>query len=327
MRTISPMMPKAVDALPTGPAWSYELKIDGYRALAVKDDRGVRLLSRSQTNLTRQFKRIAADIARLPAQQCVLDGELVALDEHGHPSFQGLQSWYRNLREGRRLALAYYAFDLLELDGQSWMMRPLSERRRRLSTLLDDAHATVLQSVPLPGRLREIERQIQRLGLEGIVAKRRSSRYQPGERSRDWLKLRFTNRQEFVVGGYRPNGASFDALLVGHYQDGRLHYAGSVRAGFTKHSRDAVMKQMSVSSFKPTACPFVDLPHHLPYRTRHPWDARITSADMTTLRWLPPALVVEVAFLEWGRHGLLRDGRFLGIREDKDAHAVTREVV
>lgn len=323
MRTINPMMPKAVEKLPTGSEWSYELKFDGYRALAVKNGRTVRLLSRTQTDLTQHFQRIAADVARLPSEQLVLDGELVALDAEGRPTFQGLQAWYRHMREGRRLALAYYVFDLLELDGESWMSRPLAARRRRLASLIRGE--TLLRSVPLPGRLPAIEQRIRMFALEGLVAKRRTSRYQPGERSRDWLKWRPGHRQEFVVGGYRPNGVSFDALLVGYYQDGQLRYAGQVRAGFTAASRAVVWKRLSPSSAKPRVCPFVDLPHHMPYQTRHPWDNRVTVADMLSLRWVSPSRVIEVAFLEWGRHGLLRDARFLGLREDKEPHAVGRE--
>jgi bifunctional non-homologous end joining protein LigD len=314
------MMPRAVDTLPTGREWTYEVKWDGYRALTVKNGRDVRLLSRTQTDMTRHFPRIVADIARLPAQQCVLDGEICALDAQGKPTFQGLQSWYRNLREGKRLALAYYVFDVIEINNESWMQRPLTERRRRLATLIRGD--TLLRSAPLPGRLPDIERRIRALSLEGLVAKRRTSPYRMGERSRDWLKWRPGCRQEFVVGGYRPTADAFDSLLVGHYQGGELRYAGLVRAGFHKRSRAALLHRLRMRS---VVCPFVDLPHYVPYRRRHPWDQRLTSADLASCRWVPPALVIEVAFLEWGRHGILREAKFLGIREDKPPHAVQRE--
>ena len=320
MRTIRPMLPKAVDTLPVGRDWTYEVKWDGYRALAVKDGRHVRLMSRSQTNLTKQFSRVAADVGRLPANQVVLDGELVALDSDGRPSFQGLQEWYRHIRGDRPLALAYYAFDLLILNGVSWMERSLTDRRRRLRSIVHGE--TLLCSLPLPGRPVDIEQRIKLFGLEGIVAKRRASRYQPGERSRDWVKWRPGFRQEFVVGGYRPNGSGFDSLLVGFYSEGEFRYAGQVRAGFTQRSRVVLMNRLRTKS---VACPFADLPHHMPYARPHPFDQRIVSAELSTFRWLPPSEVIEVGFLEWGRHGLLRDARFLGIREDKPAHAVQRE--
>lgn len=364
MRTIYPMMPKAVDELPVGSDWSYEIKYDGYRALAVKDARGVRLLSRTQHDLTRHFPRIAGDLARLSARQVVLDGELVALDAQGRPSFQALQSWHRRLREGNGFALAYYVFDLLELDGESWMSRPLSERRRRLVPLVRGD--TLLRSRPLPGRPAVIERQIRAFGLEGIVAKRRQSRYRPGERSRDWVKVRFSPRDSFVVGGYKPNGNTFDALLVGQYQEGELRYAGEVRAGFTDESRTALLDAIAhdqtngrglpvvqatrrrtregdrqrrvfqmpglrsrvvLATAQAHACAFVNLPHHRPYRRHHPFDHRIGPEDMTGIRWVRPTVVIEVSYLEWTRHGLLRDGRFLGVREDTAVHTVARETV
>lgn len=321
MRTIEPMLPSAVDSLPIGREWSYEVKWDGYRALAVKDDRGVRLLSRTQHDLSKNFPRIVGDISRLSAAQLVLDGELVALDAEGRPSFQGLQSWHRRLREGKGFALAYYVFDLLELNGDSWMERPLSERRRRLVPLVRGD--TLLRSRSLPGLPADIEQQIRAFGLEGIVAKRHTSRYQAGHRSRDWLKVRFSPRQEFVIGGYRPKGTAFESLLVGYYHEGEFRFAGEVRAGFTKQSRAALAKRLRLPL---VACPFVNLPHHRPDRSRHPWDQRIGEADMRAIRWVPPAVVIEVAYLGWTRHELLRDGQFLGIREDKAAHAVRREM-
>lgn len=125
-----------------------------------------------------------------------------------------------------------------------------------------------------------------------------------------------------MVGGFRSNSDSFDSLLVGYYDDAELRYAGSVRGQITPASRAAVFNELSVSSLQPRACPFVDLPHRMPHRSRHPWDARIGSAHMLALRWVPPAVVIELAFLEWDRHRLLRDARFLGIREDKEPHAV-----
>jgi bifunctional non-homologous end joining protein LigD len=217
--------------------------------------------------------------------------------------------------------LEYYAFDLLELNRRSWMERPLYQRRRQLASVARGS-SQVLPSLPLPGRLPDIERRIRLFGLEGIVAKRRGSLYRPGERSRDWLKVRFSPRQEFVVGGYRPSASGFESLLIGYYNDGELHFAGQVREGFTKRSRALLMDRLPR---RPVACPFVDLPHHLPYRGRHPWDQRITGVDMATYRWVAPSVVAEFAYLGWTRHQLLRQGRFLGVRDDKTAHSVQRE--
>ena len=274
----------------------------------------------TQTDMTKTFSRVAADLALLKASEFVLDGELVALDEDGRPSFQGLQEWHRGIGAGRRWALAYYVFDLLELNGKSWMERPLVERQQQVSTML--VGESLLRSEALPGGPVDIERQIRLFGLEGIVAKRRSSPYRPGCRSRDWLKLRFSPRQEFVVGGYRPSNTSFTSLLVGYYLGGELRYAGQVNAGFTKRSRDSMMQRLGEKSF---ACPFADLPHCIPYRVRHPWDHRLTAADVAEIRWIRPDYCIEASLVGLGRHGLLRDAKFLGLRDDKAPHGVHLE--
>src|SRR5262249_48853700 len=151
-----------------------------------------------------------------------LDGEVVALDHEGRPSFAGLhdQTAHR---------IVYYAFDLLRLNSHELMQRPLNERREYLTQLL---HGTlVLRSEPLPGTPDEIETAVRGLRLEGVVAKQRSSLYVPGKRSRSWIKVKFNRRQEFVIGGFKPNGTNFESLLVGYHEDGKLYFAGEVRAG------------------------------------------------------------------------------------------------
>lgn len=322
MRTYNVMLAKAVATLPTGDEWMYEVKWDGYRLVAVKDGPRVTLLSRTQTDLTRHFPQIATAVSRLAPSQLVLDGELVALDRTGRPSFTGLQEWHRRIRgPGSGLALAFFAFDLLELNRRPWMQTPLSLRRRRLAEVVADA-SPILLSSPLPGRLVDIERTVRRMRLEGIVAKRRGSLYRPGERSTDWQKVRFDFRQEFVVGGYRPNGNGFESLLVGYYEGGEFRFAGQVREGFKKRTRAMLMDLLRTRA---VSCPFVNLPSYVPYRRRHPFDQRIGAAAMPSYRWVAPSVVCEVAFLGWTRHHLLRQGRFLGIRDDKVAHAVQRE--
>jgi bifunctional non-homologous end joining protein LigD len=321
---LKPMMPMATTTLPTGPEWTYEVKWDGYRILAVKDGQRVRLLSRTGTDLTYHFQRIARDIARLEPAQLVLDGEVVALDATGRPSFRGLQEAHRRIAEAKRFALAFYVFDLLQLNRVVWTSRSLETRRKRLGKLLRGE--TLLLSAPLPGRLPDIERCIKRFGLEGIVAKRRHSRYRPGARSDDWWKVRFAPRQEFVVGGYVPNGHTFDALLVGYYTpEGELRYAGQVRNGFTAHIKAALSLRLKLHTRGPVRCPFADLPHNMAYRGKHPWDQRITKDDMALFRWVSPSEVIEVSYLGWTRHALLRQAEFVGMRDDKPAHSVGRE--
>lgn len=318
-----PMLAKAVVQLPRGREWTYEVKWDGYRLIAVKEGPHVRLLSRNQHDMTADFPSIARAVAALPPKRAVFDGELVALDKAGRPSFTGLQERHRHIKSGDAYALAYYVFDLLELNGRSWRRQPLAARRRRLAGLVRGD--TVLLSLPLPGTVDDIVRRIREYGLEGVVAKRRGSRYQSGERSSDWQKVRFSPRQEFVVGGFVPDGATFDSLLVGFYtKEGRFQYAGRVREGFTARTRAALALRLRLHGLR-EKCPFDDLPHVVSYRRRHPWDQRVTTDDMPGLRWVLPSEVIEVAYLGWARHGLLRQGRFLGIREDKSADAVRRD--
>ena len=178
---------------------------------------------------------------------------------------------------------------------------------------------SILVSEPLPGTPAQIEKAVRELGLEGVVAKRRSSRYEAGRRSEAWLKVRFSRRQEFVVGGYKPANAGFDSVLVGYYDRGRLHYAGKVRAGFTPHARAELMRRLA--PIERQSCPFVNLPST---RSSH-WGEGVTADDMAALKWVKPAVVVEVAFTEWTRDGNLRHAAYVGPREDKPAREVRRE--
>jgi bifunctional non-homologous end joining protein LigD len=304
------MLATPAGMLPSGPAWTYEVKWDGYRTLALKDGPRVRLLTRSLKDATRQYPTIARAISSLAADQVLLDGEAVAVDEQGRPSFQALH-------HGAAHTIVYCAFDLLHLGEQSLVDRPLGERRERLAEVL--AGSRILRSEALPGTPEYIEQAVRQLGLEGVVAKRRDSRYEPGRRSRAWLKVRFNRRQEFVVGGYKPNASSFESLLVGCYEGRRLMFASKVRSGLTPHVRSKLFRQLLPLTF--VGCPFANLPST---KTGH-WGEGITVEDMGKLRWVQPRLVVEVAFVEWTRDGLLRHPRFVALRTDKAAREVRRE--
>lgn len=307
------MLATSAEALPVGPQWTYEVKWDGYRALAMKDGRGVRLMSRNQKNLTRDYPAVAAAVAALKSPDVVLDGEIVAIDATGRPSFQALQ--HRSLAG---LTIVYYAFDLLQLNTETFLDRPLAERRRRLSATVKASG--VLLSEALPGTVDQIEREVRRLGLEGVVAKTRGSTYRPGQRTDDWVKVKFSPRQEFVVGGYKPAGDAFDSVLVGYYEGRDLKFASKVRAGFTPHTRTDLFRR--IVQHESGRCPFVNLPNS---EGRSRWGEGITAADMATLRWVKPRQVIEVSFVEWTQGNLLRHASFVGIREDKPAAAVRRE--
>jgi bifunctional non-homologous end joining protein LigD len=310
---LRPMLATPADVLPEGPAWTYEVKWDGYRALAVKEASRVRLISRNQKDLTRDYPAVVSALAGLRVARVVLDGEIVALDAEGRPSFQALQH-----RATSDLALVYYAFDVLEVGAESLMRESLDARRERLA--LVTIGSDVLVSEPLPGAPRQIERQIRRLGLEGVVAKRRDSVYRPGERSDAWVKVKFSPRQEFVVGGFKPNGQGVESILVGYYGGDDLYFAGNVRAGLTSHLRAELFAHLNR---RPLArCPFVNLPNS---STHSHWGEGISADDMKLLRWVRPVEVVEVSFVEWTRDNLLRHPRVLGLRNDKAPKTIRRE--
>lgn len=305
------MMATPAAALPVGDDWSYEVKWDGYRTLAVKDGPRVRLFSRNLKDVTGAYPSVVRTLQELKAPAAIVDGELVAIDEEGRPSFQALHHQAAHV-------VVYYAFDLLLIGQRDLTRDPLDARRQQLAAAA--AGTSVLVSDPLPGTPAQIERAVRELGLEGVVAKRRSSSYEAGRRSDKWLKVKFSRRQEFVVGGYKPANAGFDSVLVGYYEGRRLYYAGKVRAGFTAHSRGELMRRLAPLGRR--SCPFVNLPST---QSSH-WGEGVTAEDMAALKWVTPSVVVEVTFTEWTRDNNLRHAAYVGLREDKRAQEVRREI-
>jgi bifunctional non-homologous end joining protein LigD len=310
---VIPMAAQGVKALPSGKEWLYELKIDGYRALLMKDGGHVEIRSRRDNELTRTYPGVAAETLLVNADQVVLDGEVVAVDDSGRPSFQALQ--HRGSHRGYQIV--FYVFDVLHLNGFDLMNVPLSERRALLPQLLEGTG--LRQSIELPGSVDEIVAAVRGMGLEGIVAKRRDSIYQPGERSPDWQKLQLQRQQELVIGGYRPDGQNVDALIVGFYDEVGLRFAGKVRAGLVAHLRRDIAKQLR--PFHAERCPFVDLPNVKTSR----WGGGVSAEEMRQIQWLRPELVAQIAFVEWTADNRLRASSFLGMRTDKLASEVTRE--
>ena len=310
---VEPMAAKVVQELPEGDQWLYEVKWDGYRALLLKHGARVQIRSRNNKDLTTTYPTVAAGAARLHAESTVVDGEIVALDASGRPSFQALQ--HRKAQSGH--TIGFYAFDVLHLDGEDLTHLALEKRKAHLPRLL--AGTGLLLSDALPGTAAQVIEAVSRLGLEGVVAKRKDSRYQSGERSGTWLKLKLDQQQEFVVGGYRPGNLGVDALLVGVYDGKDLRFAGKVRAGMNPPVRRAlfgVLKPLHAAR-----CPFVDLPTTRVGR----WGSGVTAEEMTELQWVRPQLVVQIRFVEWTADGQLRHSAFLGIRSDKPAPIVRRE--
>jgi DNA ligase D-like protein (predicted ligase) len=301
-----------VQTLPEGPGWMYEVKLDGYRALILKGGGGVRIRSRNDKNLSGAYPNVDAAAGRLNADSVVLDGEIVAIDAKGHPSFQALQ--HRTAHPGH--SVVYYAFDVLYLNGVDLTRLPLDQRKAQLPNIVQESGLRISQE--LPGTAEQVITAVQRLGLEGVIAKRRDSRYDAAMRSGAWVKLKLDKQQEFVIGGYRPGSHGVDALIVGYYEDKQLRYAGKVRAGFTPHIRREVFE--ALKPMHTAKCPFVDLPTS---KMSH-WGAGITADEMDELQWLKPQLVAQIRFVEFTAERHLRHAAFLGMRSDKNAREVMR---
>ena len=318
-RFIAVMKPKLVEMPPAGGDWIYELKFDGIRAQAIKDGAKVKLISRNENDLTEKFDEIAAAVADLPCAECVIDGEVVALDKHGRSSFQLLQS--REM-EGAASPLYYYVFDLLQLEGKDLIGLPLTTRKETLRKLCSAARDPIRYSGELGEDAQALLREVQRRGLEGIIGKQAQSRYEAGRRSGAWIKLKCVSEQEFVIGGYTPPAGArqhFGALLVGYYEKKRLLFAGKVGTGFDSKALALLHKKFKSVASKD--CPFADLPS----KSAGKWSQGITPGMMRKISWMNPVFVCQVKFAEWTRDGKLRAPVFLGLREDKAPSEVKRE--
>src|SRR5262245_33718262 len=317
---VEPMKAKLVEKPPATGDWIYELKFDGIRLIAVKDHQKVSLLSRNQNDLSARFPEIIDAVKNLPTDECVVDGEVVALDEDGRSSFQLLQA--REM-EGRKSPVYFYAFDLLQLDGKSLVSLPLQARKDVLEKLcagVDDRR--IRYSGAIGGDANQLLKEVQRRGLEGIIGKLRNSVYEPDRRSGAWIKLKCLNEQEFVIGGYTPpQGARkhFGAILVGYYKDRDLVFAGKVGTGFTTKSLATLHKKFHAK--ERAGCPFVDLPS----KQNGQWVLGITPSMMKKMHWVNPKFVAEIKFAEWTRDRKLRAPVFMGLREDKKPSEVVRE--
>jgi bifunctional non-homologous end joining protein LigD len=303
-------------SVPAGDGWLFEQKYDGMRVVAGATARGTRLVTRNGIDKRAQFPELAAalsELARRAGRPLVVDGEIVALVRGKPGPFQALQARLHRAREVdaavARAPAAIVLFDLLR-DGRENLMRlPLSERRARLETLVARGGGPVLLSESSSSAKRMLGRA-RRGGWEGVIAKRLDSRYVPGKRSRDWVKLKLQHRAEFVVGGYtdpRRSREHFGALLLGYFdRAGKLRYAGNMGGGFDRESLRDVGARLERLD-----------------RKRSPFADAIPSSER--VHWVAPKLVVEVKFAEWTADGKLRQPIFLGLRDDKAPTAVHRE--
>jgi DNA ligase D-like protein (predicted ligase) len=312
-RFIEPMECLPAEQIPEGGLWTYELKLDGYRIEAVKTGGKVTLYSRRGTDLSQRFKSIVSALASLP-DETVIDGELVALDEQGKPNFNLLQ----NFRSSES-HIMLYAFDVLARRGEDLRKRPLAKRREILaSTVKPHEHLGISQvSHQTASEMLEF---VKSHGLEGVIAKRADSIYEPGRRSGLWVKKRLNLSQEFVIGGYVPSHLGVDSIVIGVYRGKDLHYAARVRAGFVPLTRRQVFER--IRPLETTKCPFVNLPEKDAGR----WGEGLTAEKMKECVWVKPRIVAEIEFLEWTGADHLRHTKFVGLRDDKDPRSVGREI-
>ena len=306
----APQLPTLVKSPPTGRQWVHEIKYDGYRIGARIERGSVTLITRNGNDWTATFPEIVVAVKKLPLEQALIDGEAAVVLPNGITSFQALQGV---LKAHQRGGLAYFVFDLLHLDGRDLTSIPLEQRKATLAQLVGETsapHAVIRYSRHFDGDGAEVLREACRMGLEGIVSKRRDLPYEPG-RSRNWLKTKCVKRQEFVIGGFTdPEGsrAGIGALLVGINEGGHLRFAGKVGTGFTSDVLTDLRRRLDRLEQK--ECPFSPKPSGRLGRDPH---------------WVRPALVAEVAFTEWTEDGKIRHPSFQGLREDKPASEITRE--
>ncbi|WP_166144236.1 non-homologous end-joining DNA ligase [Methylosinus sp. RM1] len=288
---------------PAGEDWLHEIKFDGYRALVATAGGKCRVYTRSGLDWTAKFSGIAEAAAQLPMKSALIDGEIVALEESGRSDFGLLQK----MLEKRPRALVFYAFDLLELDGEDVSNESLLERKNRLAALLAEPPAAIRYSGHVIGAGARFLAECRRMGLEGVVSKRVDRPYL-SRRTRAWIKVKCLGRDEFVVGGYRPStkkGRDFASLLLGEFVDGELRYRGRVGAGFS--DRDLAQIGAALRAHARKTSPFAAVPAEI---ARH-------------ARYVAPRLVVEIDYTERTKEGVLRHPTFIGLREDKPASEVS----
>lgn len=315
-KRVEPMMARPAERLPRPDRdWGFEFKWDGIRALVFSQGGELRVISRTQEDLSRRYPELHGITEALGSHSAVLDGEVVALGPDGVPSFQELQQrmGLNNPTDVRRMAkkvpVAYLAFDLIYLDGRPLLKVPYQERRRLLASLgLSADHWQVPEFHAGDGEaMLEASR---RMGLEGLLAKRLDSAYEEGRRSAAWLKIKHHHRQEFVVGGWTTGegkrSGALGALLVGYREEGKLVYAGKVGTGFDDRTLDRLMEMLEPLARRGS-----------PYEVGQP---------PRGAHFVEPRLVVEVEFANWTREGQLRAPSYKGLRQDKDPSEVVREV-
>ncbi|KTB48760.1 non-homologous end-joining DNA ligase [Dehalogenimonas alkenigignens] len=306
---VAPMLATLTGGPFTDPEWYFEPKLDGYRIIALVKRGRAKLQSRNFQDYTDNFPGIATEMGTQPVAEAVFDGELVALDERGKPCFQCLQQHVKQGSGGQEspYAFIYYVFDLIHLNGYNLTGAVQTDRVKILDDVLR-AGKSVKRVSRLEGDGDEIFAAAVEAGMEGVIGKRRDAKYYPGKRSADWLKIKATQADEFIIAGYTAGQGSragaFGSLVLGQYgEGGRFNYVSNVGTGFN----EALLQEM-IKSMRQLVVEKSPFDHKLPLES--------------AITWLKPVLVAEVKFAERTRDGGLRAPVFLRLREDKPARDV-----
>lgn len=310
-----PMLATLAATATDEPGWLYEIKWDGYRALAFLEKGQVELRSRNNKSFNEKYYPVHQALQQWKVN-AVVDGEIVVINEEGYTIFSQLQDW-RSEADGQ---LVYYLFDILWLNGKDLTSLPLMQRKKLLQQLMPVNNNILRFSEGFVTDGTDFFEQAKKLKLEGIMAKKTDSHYHPGVRTREWLKIKTSNRQEVVIGGYTKNEGSskpFSSLLVGVYENGKLQYTGKIGTGFSLAQQQEMMKQFT--SLETKKSPFAVIPDvNKPSRFR-------PNPPQAAAVWLKPKLICEVSFREMTSDGVMRHPSFEGMREDKTPTQVTTE--
>jgi bifunctional non-homologous end joining protein LigD len=303
---VAPQLSQLVEAPPVGKEWIHEIKFDGYRIQAHLQNGTAKLYTRSGHDWTQKYKVIAEQLETLKVSDAILDGEIVALDSKGRSDFQALQMALKAKKIDR---LKYYVFDLMELNGKDLKKETLIERKNKLKKVLDSKVKNISYSEHLDADGSKLLHASCENDLEGIISKQKNALYRSG-RSKFWLKSKCTKRQEFVVGGYTsPEGSRsrFGSLLLGVYENGKFKYVGRCGTGFNSRTLEMIWQKLKKLEVKRTSF-------------------RLAIPKEKDIHWVKPILVAEIAFANWTRENILRVPVFRGLRDDKTATEVKREL-